>query len=196
MGKYIKRVQNPVRAKAESKEEIASHFKELLDELPGLSFESKGAPVDVFGILLKSKTITELFAPFWAKSKAALKLSQREQEIIILKTACIYGCDYVWGHHDPIAIDVMTKEEILQIPLPFDEQDLPLREKVLIQTTGKILSHANLTDEEYKELKKHYTEEQILDIIVVVSQYVLFNSVNNIFGIKLEDDSMPNLPDM
>ncbi|MCH9631654.1 MAG: hypothetical protein S4CHLAM37_16780 [Chlamydiia bacterium] len=90
----------------------------------------------------------------------------------------------------------MSKEEILQIPLPFDEQTLPLEEKLLIQTTGKILSHANLSEEEFTALKDHYDEEQILDIIALVSQYILFNSVNNIFGIKLENASMPNLPDM
>lgn len=96
MGKHIKRVQNKKRTEPKSEEEVSSHFKELLDKLPGLSFKSKNAPVNVFGVLLKSKMITELFAPYWAKSKASMKLTVREQEIIILKTACFYGCDYVW----------------------------------------------------------------------------------------------------
>ncbi len=197
LGKFINRVKNPKRSEPVESGIVKEKFAKVFEEIPGLSLEGENAPLNVVGTLIKSPKIAELFVPFWGKSKHELNLSIREQELIILKTACFFGCDYVWGHHVPIAKQAdVTDEEIAQVPLPVKDQNLPLKDKVLIKMVESVLKKANLSDEEFEEIVKHFDEAQILDIIMVISHYLVFNSVNNIFGVELEHSKLPALPDM
>lgn len=195
--KAINRVKNSVRENPVAKEILLSQFAQIFESLPGKALKGKNTPVNVFGILLKSPKIASIFVPYWAQSKQLLQLSVREQELIILKSACYFGCDYVWGHHVVIALEAgVSQSEIDAIPFPPQEKSWNAKEKALLLSVEALLKTANLSDELWKELKQHYKTEQILDIITVVSQYVLFNAVNNVFGVKLENSDMPSLPDV
>ena len=190
----MKKVNNPDRSNPVSPEELTAQYAKVFDSLPGNALAGEKAPHHVFGQLVRSPDVAEVFIPYWVATKTRLNFTVREQELIILRTACIYGCDYVWGHHVPVALEAgMTEEEILQVPLTIDEMTLPEKEKVLLLATDDITAQANVSEKTWEQLNAHYSEAQILDIITIVSQYVLFNSVNNIFGIRLENDSMPSL---
>ena len=190
----MKSTNNPDRSNPVPPQEIHSKFKEVIANLPGKSLMGEKAPNHVLGQLLCSPDIAKLFIPYWIKSKSILSLSVREQEFIILRTAYRYGSDYVWGHHVPVALEAdVSEKDIEQLILPIDEMQLSEKERILLQTTDEIVSNANVVEQTWSRLKTYYNDKQILDVITVVSQYLLFNSVNNIFGIRLENESMPTL---
>lgn len=189
----MKSVKNPVRLKPVPRERLLSEYGHLMKDLPNLSFAGEDAPVNAFGVVVQNPELAKLFIPYWVKSKTLLHLTVREQELIILRMAWLYKCDYIWGHHEPIMRKEMAEKQILQIPLgnkgEWDEKD-----KALLRATDSLVKKANLTKRDWSRLKKYYSEVQILDIITVVSQYVFFAAMNNTFGIKLETDTLPRLP--
>ena len=189
-----KRVKNKQRGVPLDKKAVLSQFATLFKDLPGLSLNSPNAPYHAFGMIAKSPKTAKLFVPYWAKSKSALGITFRESEILILKVADYFGCNYIWGHHVLLALQSgMSQEEISQITLDPSKINLPEKEIVLIKTAELILSSANLDDQAFESLSKHYLEKQIIDIFMVISQYLFFATINNVFGIELENDSMPNL---
>lgn len=189
----MKSVKNPTRLKPLPREKLSSEFGDLFKDLPNLSLNKEDSPVNVFGVVVQNPELAKYFIPYWVKSKTLLHLTVREQELIILRMAWLYKCDYVWGHHDPIMRKEMDEKKILQIPLG-EKGDWDEKDKALLRATDSLVKKANLTKRDWSRLKKHYNEVQILDIITVVSQYVFFAAVNNTFGVKLETDALPRLP--
>ena len=188
------RLQNEQREEPIEASVLMKDYGHVFAQLPGDALKGANTPVNVFGMLLRSPKVAELFIPYWGKSKADLNLSIRQQELIILRTACYYSCDYVWGHHVPVAKEVgVSDEEIGWISNSAEEQGWSDAEQILLLVVDDVLSQANLSDERWLRLREHWSAEQVLDIITVISQYLLFNSVNNIFGLKLENDTMPRL---
>lgn len=197
MKKIIHRIDNPQRETPIPREELLSKYANIFESIPGSAIKGKNTPVNVFGILLKSPEIAALFFPYWSKSKTALHLSVREQELIILKIGCYFGCDYIWGHHVPILLETgATQAEIDAIPFSPEEKPWSDKEKILLIVSEELVKSANITEKNWKTLTQFYTTEQILDIITVASQYLLFSAVNNTFGVKLEHPGLPNLPDV
>jgi len=189
----MKSVKNPVRLKPIPREKLSSEFGDLFKDLPNLSLTKEDSPVNVFGVVVQNPELAKYFIPYWVKSKTLLNLSVREQELIILRMAYLYKCDYVWGHHDPIMRKEMDEKQILQIPMG-DKGEWDDKDRALLRATDSLVKKANLTKRDWSRLKKYYSEVQILDIITVVSQYVFFAAVNNTFGVRLETDSLPRLP--
>jgi alkylhydroperoxidase family enzyme len=144
---------------------------------------------------MSSPKVSNLFVPYWAASKTALDLSVREQELIILRSAFLFQCDYVWGHHVPVIKEVgVGDEEIEKITKPIDSAGWSAKDAALLKMTDQIFSKANITENMWGEIKQHYSDAQLVDIIMVCSQYLLFNSVNNVFGLPLEHDGLPVCP--
>lgn len=187
--------KNPNRFSGMSANELLSNCADAFSLLPGTALEGKNAPVNVFGQLMTSPDVSNLFIPYWAASKTALALSVREQELIILRSAFLFQCDYVWGHHVPVIKEAgATDEEITRVTQPIATAGWSEKEAALLMMTDQLFSHANITNELWDEIKRHYSDAQLVDIIMVCSQYLLFNSVNNVFGLQLEHDGLPNCP--
>ena len=87
----------------------------------------------------------------------------------------------------------MSDDEILQIKLATADTSLAEAEKILLEVTDQVYKSANISNDLWEQVNHYYKTEQILDIITVISQYVVFNAVNNIYGIKLENSTMPSL---
>lgn len=197
MTKTIRRVENPERMKPVAPEKLLSQYGEVLKDLPGKAFHGPGAPLNVFGTLVHSPEIAKLFFPYWVKSKTLLRLTPVEQEYIILRMACLFGSDYVWGHHVLLIKEAgVSDADIAKIPLPPETAGWSPKLSTLMIVVDELVKKANISEDNWKRILEFYSKEQILDIITVVSQYQLFCSVNNVFGVKLEQPSIPRLPDI
>ena len=188
------KVNNPERSNPIPKDQLLDKCQNIFSILKGDSLKGDKAPTSVLGQLMRSENVASSFLTYWAESKITMSLSLRQQELIILRSACIFGCEYVWGHHVPVAQQEGLKDDdIMQITQEIASISLPEEDKILLEFTDQIYKKANITDILWNQVNRYYTEIQILDMITVTSQYLLFNSVNNIFGIKLENNTMPPL---
>jgi 4-carboxymuconolactone decarboxylase len=177
---------------------LPPQVKAALDILPADSFKNKYAPLNVFGTIAQSDQIAPSFLSHWAVTKSLSSLSNREQEIIILRMGFHYRSDYVWKHHCIIAAEFgVTEKELIEL------QQLPCslsstfsdREYHLIAITDEFNKIKTISSELWNESSKYIKEQEYIDIILIVAHYVFFSLVNNSFCVDLEQsfDSLPGL---
>ena len=159
----------------------------VLKRIPGDGLKGKYAPVNVLGTLMYGPNLMPDFLLYWVNSKLNMSLSVREQELIILRMALHYNCEYVWKHHVPVAQEFkVTHEELLAV------KDLPLpkifspREEALLVLTDEMVIHKNIDDKNWNQYKSVLSETDLIDLIHLISQYVLFSLTNNVMRVQVE----------
>lgn len=168
-------------------EKMPDECKEILKRLPGDALKGKYSPVNVLGILMYNPGILEKFLDYWVTSKQKFGFSMREQELVILRMAFHYKCNYVWKHHVPAAIEfgVTTREleSVREYPLP---RGFNAREEALLVMTDHMILDRDLSDEIYNRYAQKLKDSELVDLVSLVSQYVLFNLMNNVMRVEIE----------
>ncbi|MHC1706973.1 MAG: carboxymuconolactone decarboxylase family protein [Bacteroidales bacterium] len=167
--------------------EMPQEWNEILKRLPGDVLKGDFAPVNVLGTLMYEPLIMGEFLDYWITSKLKMSLSVREQELVILRMAYHYHCNYVWRHHIPVAREFGVSEELLEAvrnhPLP---KVFTPREETLLLLTDEMVNHRNVSDEKWILMKNELSDREILDLIHLISQYVLFTLTNNVIRVEVE----------
>jgi len=94
-----------------STDQLRPEWKATLDRIPGAGLKGSGFPGYVFGELMRSPEIFGPFLEWWVTAKSAMALSNREQELVILRMGRLYSSDYVWKHHLLTAREFGAKPE-------------------------------------------------------------------------------------
>ena len=168
-------------------DEMSLECKEILKRIPGDALKGRYAPLNVLGTLMYNPGTLEQFLDYWVTSKLKMGLSVREQELVILRMAVHYRCNYVWKHHVPVAMEFgVTQEELalvrkLPIPAGFNT-----REEALLILTDHMVNDRDLTEEIYGKYGRELKDSELVDLISLVSQYVLFTLMNNVFRVEVE----------
>jgi len=168
-------------------ENMAPECKDILKRIPGDALKGKYAPVNVLGTLMYNPDTLGPFLDYWVTSKSKMGLTVREQELVILRMAVHYRCNYVWKHHVPVAAEFgVTQEELAmvrQLPLPAGFNS---REEALLILTDHLVNDRDLSDEIYGEYGRKLKDSELVDLISLVSQYVLFTLMNNVLRVEVE----------
>jgi 4-carboxymuconolactone decarboxylase len=164
-----------------------------LDRLPADSFKNIYAPVNVIGTIAKSSEVASSFLDHWVSSKKLISLTNREQELIILRMAIHYRSEYVWKHHVVIGSEFgITKaecESLQQIPYcrsTFTPNTFSDRESALIALTDDLVVTRTIANSTWERCKAFFEESEIVDVILIVSHYVFFSLVNNAVCVEVE----------
>jgi 4-carboxymuconolactone decarboxylase len=165
-----------------------------LDRLPADSFKNKYAPVNVIGTIAKSPEVAASFLDHWVSSKKLMSLTNREQELIILRMAVHYRSEYVWKHHVVIGSEFgITKIEcdiLQQKPRSTTTTTTPDtftdRENALIELTDDMVITRTISNSTWQRCSPFFEESELIDIILVISHYVFFSLVNNSLCVDVE----------
>ncbi len=117
-------------------------------------------------------------------------LSLREREIVIDRTCAKTGCEYEWGVHIAAfaAHAKLTDAQVRATVLEDSNADCWTEaEQVLIATTDALHEHATLSDGEFASLVAHYSEAQILEIMLLCGFYRTVSYLANGLNLTLED---------
>lgn len=159
----------------------------IIGGLPGDSLKGKYYPYNVMGTIAYQNDLFSHFMKYWVASKTALHLTVRAQELIILRMAVLNDCDYVWGHHVPVALEGgLARTEINRILDDIDHSDWNPEEYVMLSMVDEMYLSKKLSNESWQKANHFFDAHQIMDIITVISQYVYFSLVNNVFQVELE----------
>lgn len=168
-------------------EKMPDECKEILKRLPGDALKGKYSPVNLLGILMYNRDTLRPFLDYWVTSKLKMGLSVREQELVILRMAFHYKCNYVWKHHVPAAIEFGVTpgelEYVREYPLP---KGFNPREEALLVMTDHMVQNRNLSDEIYDSYAGKLKDSELVDLISMVSQYVFFTLMNNVLRVEVE----------
>jgi 4-carboxymuconolactone decarboxylase len=168
-------------------DKMSVECKEILKRIPGDALKGRYAPVNVLGTLMYNPGTLKPFLDYWVTSKLKMGLSVREQELVILRMAVHYRCNYVWKHHVPVAMEFGVTQEELALVRKFPlSAGFNTREEALLILTDHMVNDRDLPEEIYGKYGKKLKDSELVDLISLVSQYVLFTLMNNVLRVEVE----------
>jgi alkylhydroperoxidase family enzyme len=124
----------------------------------------------------------ELAMVFYTKTA----FSPRERELVILRTAWLCKAPFEWGEHVEIGKKAgLTREEIERITAGSAAPGWSEGDRVLLRATEELRADAMITDETWAALARTCSEEQLVELPMLVGQYVKVAFFQNALRIPL-----------
>lgn len=115
-------------------------------------------------------------------------LGARERELAILRIGWLCQAEYEWGQHVVIGLrDGLTKEEIERVKAGPTAEGWSELDHAVLTATDELHEDAFITDETWAVLCKHYSSQQIMDLVFAVGQYNLVSMALNTLGVQLDE---------
>lgn len=116
-------------------------------------------------------------------------LSLRERELVIDRTSARTGCEYEWGVHISIFAERagLSREDVAAtLAYPLERERWSDAEVALLAAVDALHDRSTLDAEEFEHLKRHYSEDQILEILQVAAFYHQVAFIANGLALPLE----------
>ena len=166
---------------------LRPEWQATLARIPGSGLKGPGFPHHVLGALMHSPELLGPFLEWWVTAKSAMALSVREQELVILRMGCLYGSDYVWRHHVPVAREFGVTDGEMEALRQGRLEGFGERERALLTLTEAMVRDRCVPAELWAEHGQRLTAREVVDLIGLVAQYVLFALTNNVLQVPLEE---------
>jgi 4-carboxymuconolactone decarboxylase len=170
-----------------SMDDFRPEWAEILGRLPGKGLKGEGFPSNVLGILMQNPDTLGPFLDYWVTSKSKMGLAAREQELVILRMGVLYRSDYVWKHHVKVGRDLgINDTELDAIRLGSYTAFAAERERALLELTDAFMNDRSLPSKVWNWTKRVLSPQDFVDLISLVSQYVLFALTNVCLQVQIE----------
>lgn len=170
-----------------STDDLRPESRAILDRLPGAGFKGAGFPRNVLGVLMQNQDTLGPFLAYWVTSKSKMGLSMREQELVILRMGVLYRSEYVWKHHVKVAREFgVTDAEFDALRTGGYGALESARERALLELTDAFVNERALPPERWERTRDVLGSRDFVDLISLVSQYVLFALTNVCLQVQLE----------
>jgi alkylhydroperoxidase family enzyme len=167
-------------------EAMRDEWLATLSRIPGDGLKGAGAPRHVLGMLMHSPDTFGPFLEYWVTCKEKMALSVREQELVILRMGCLYRSNYVWKHHVPVGREFGVTDAELDAVRTGRYDSFPGRERSLLAFTDELVEQRTIRAERWAADRGTLTEVDVVDLIGLVAQYVLFSLMNNALQVQVE----------
>lgn len=165
---------------------LRPEWVEILGRLPGTGLKGDAFPRNVLGVLMYNQETLGPFLDYWVTSKAKLGLTVREQELVILRMAVLYRSEYVWKHHVRVGREFGIGDAELDAIRQGSYAALAERERAFLELTDAFVNERALPPELWNRIRGVLGSRDFVDLITLVSQYVLFGLANVCLQVQLE----------
>ena len=166
--------------------EMRQEWLQILGRIPGTGLKGGGFPHNALGILMHNPDVFGAFLDYWVTSKLKTHISVREQELVILRMGCLFRSNYVFKHHVPLAREFGVSEAELQAVRDGYYEGFPPRESAMLTLTDEFMDTRTLSQATWTKYNTILSATEMVDLIGLVSQYVLFGLVNNVAQVQVE----------
>lgn len=144
-----------------------------------------------FGVYTTLVRHPDLFADFMVLGRRLLRLSSlepRDREALILRAAYRCRARYEWSHHDVIGRRVgLTDEELTILATDTIAPDVESGLAMLIRAADELVGQHVLSDDTWAELTGKYTQNQVIELCMLVGEYAMLAGALNSLGVQIED---------
>jgi 4-carboxymuconolactone decarboxylase len=159
------------------------------DERQAALVRQAGAELGVFTTLVRNPDVFGDFLPFGVRLLRDSSLDPRERELLIMRTAFRCRARYEWSHHEVIGRRAgLTDDDLsalaqatIEDPDPAD----PAR-ALLLRTADELVAHHVLSDRTWAGLAAAFPVPQIIEICLLVGEYVMLAGALNSLGVQIE----------
>jgi len=155
-----------------------------------------GRPLAVHGLMANHPALLKAWWDIRNYTVAGGDLGLRNVELVILRVALHLKNWYEWGSHVQRGLAAgLTEKDIERIKSGPGDPDWPRSDSLLLLAVDELVENRAISAETIAALKAHYTEQQILDVIVTHGAYVILGCMLNTWDVELDEHVAAELPD-
>ncbi len=118
------------------------------------------------------------------------KMPAREREIAILRVAWNCRSDYEWSMHAGFARSLgFTEEDLISIARGSQDVHWNDIERAVICATDEIQESWGIADDTWKTLSSEFENDQLIDLIFVINQFISVAVTLNTLRVPLEENA-------
>jgi alkylhydroperoxidase family enzyme len=145
--------------------------------------------LNIFRTLAHNRPLYKGFLALGGHLLAGGGLPAREREIVILRTGFRCGSEYEFGQHTRIGRDAgLTDEEIAALadggPARWSHDD-----EALIAMVDDLCIADSVGEQTWRRLSARWSEEHLIELLVLAGYYRLVSGVLNSVGVALEPET-------
>lgn len=170
---------------------LEAPFDEEAAEILGAMMPPGVPPIALFRTFAKNLPMAKAMRRWGANELSKeLSLSMRLREIVIDRVTALCSCEYEWGVHVAFFAERvgLTREQVTSLthgnatdPCWSDDP-----EKMLIQFVDALHQSADVNDEKWTNLARHFDERQMLDVCMLTGWYHAISFAANAARVPLE----------
>jgi 4-carboxymuconolactone decarboxylase len=151
-------------------------------------------PLNIFATLAHHPKLAKRWLVFGNHVLAKNTLAPRDRELLILRIGWNCRSPYEWGQHVAIGRTTgISDDEIRRITHGPDAPGWSPFDATLLRAADELFADQSLTDATWAALAANYNEQQLLDVVFTVGQYMLVSTVLNTFRVQ-RDDGVTDAP--
>lgn len=119
-------------------------------------------------------------------------ISLREREIVIDRTTARLGSEYEWGVHVAFfaeAAQLASEQVWATVKGTSEDPAWTSRERLLVRMVDALCDTRTIGHELWTALRKEFTDEQLIELVVLTGFYHTVSFVTNAFAIPLEENA-------
>ena len=115
-------------------------------------------------------------------------LSNRQLEFVVLRVAVLVNSVYEWHNHVGYAITagITHVDPAPDRGIPAPPQNFTEEGRATLSPSAQLISNNNVTDATWETLKKTLSQEQMMDLVMLVGNYVMTSWAISAFGVPIE----------
>jgi len=142
--------------------------------------------LNIFRTMVRNKPLFTGFQTLGSYLLTGDALPAREREIVILRVGYRAGAEYEFGQHTRIGLQAgLTEDEIARIATSSVSEWEPADE-ALIHMADELCADDVVSEATWAALRTTWSEEQMLDLLVLAGFYRLVSGMLNSVGVALE----------
>ncbi|KAK8089446.1 hypothetical protein PG997_004407 [Apiospora hydei] len=141
-------------------------------------------PLDL--ALLHAPPVADGWNSFLGAVRTRTTLSASVRELAISRVAVVNGAWYEWAHHAPLAAEAGVSQKALdeivkgrpgelndEAVTPEEREAVGLGpvEWAVLRVTDEMTRNIRVRDETFAELRKHFNEREVVEVVATVSAY-------------------------
>jgi alkylhydroperoxidase family enzyme len=170
------------------KERVAPLPPDERDERQAELVRYAGSELGIYTTLVRHP---DLFADFMPLGRRLLRLSSlepRDRETLILRTAYRCRARYEWSHHDVIGRRAgLTDADLAVLSTDTVGPDVDPATALLIRAADELIDGHLLSDDTWAALSQAYSQNQVIEICMLVGSYGMLAGALNSLGVQIED---------
>lgn len=131
-------------------------------------------PLAIFRVWARHPGLGRSLGPVGAFLLGGGDLADADRELLILRTCALAGSEYEWGVHAVgYARRAGLADELIEATacVPTDDPRWTAHERRLLRLVDEAESSVSVSDELWNDLATHYTDAQLLELLLVAGFY-------------------------
>jgi alkylhydroperoxidase family enzyme len=149
--------------------------------------------LNIFATLAHHPKAMKRWLVFGGHVLAKSTLPERERELLILRVGWRCGSEYEFGQHTIIGRRAgLTDDEVARLAADgtdgWSEGDA-----LLVRAADELVADFRIGDDTWAALAERWSDQQLIDLLFTVGQYVLVSMALNSLGVE-RDEGVPGWP--